>query len=177
MADVGQYMGEIRLFGGNYAPSGWALCNGQLLAISQNTALFSILGTNFGGDGRVTFGLPNLQDSTPVGMGSGPGLTERDLGEVGGATSVTLTSPELTVHTHNWGGSGNQGDVTTPGPDVVLAQSSPGQAYQTNVTGNLAQFSAEMLSYTGSGFPHNNLMPYIAVTFIIALQGLFPHRG
>jgi len=171
------FIGEIRIFCGNFAPKNWALCNGQLLSISQNTALFSLISTNFGGDGRVTFGLPNFQGGTPIGQGAGPGLTPRSVGETGGETGVTLTVQQIPAHAHDFGGSGNQGDVAAPAPGVVLAQSSPGQAYQTNATDNLKPFAPQMLSpSTGPGLPHNNVMPSLAATFIIALQGIFPQR-
>jgi microcystin-dependent protein len=171
------FVAEIRMFGGNFAPTGWALCNGQLLPISQNTALFSLLGTFYGGDGKSTFGLPNLQDSTPLCQGQGPGLSERFLGEASGSPSVTLLQSEMPLHSHAWGGSGNQGDQPAGSPDMVLTQSSPGQAYQTTTNANLAQFNPQMLGISGSSFPHNNMMPFLACTFILAMQGVFPPRS
>ncbi len=171
------FVAEIRMFGGNFAPVGWALCNGQLFPISQNTALFSLLGTFYGGDGKSTFALPNLEDSTPLCQGQGAGLSDRVIGEAAGSPFVTLLTSEMPAHNHNWGGSGNQGDRPSGQPDTVLAQSSPGNQYQTNTTQNLTQMYLGMLTVAGSSLPHNNMMPFLAVTFIIALQGVFPPRS
>ena len=171
------FVAEIRMFAGSFAPKGWATCDGQLLPISQNTALFSLLGTFYGGDGKSTFALPNLAGSVPIGQGQGPGLSDRFLGEASGTQTVTLLTSEMPQHTHNWGGSGNQGDVPAPSPNVVLTQSSPGQVYQTNTTANLAQMNFQMLTTAGSSLPHNNMMPFLTVFFIIAQQGVFPPRG
>ncbi len=178
MAD--QFLAEIRIFAGNFAPTGWALCNGQLLPISQNTALFSLLGTNYGGDGKSTFGLPNLQGSAPMAAGQGPGLSLRDLGEIGGEPNVTLLVSEMPAHTHtaqadaggggnavptnnSWGASGGRGRPAAP-----YAPSAPA----TNV-----QMNPQATSITGSGLPHNKMPPYLGMTFIIALQGIFPARS
>lgn len=171
------FVAEIKMFGGNYAPTGYALCNGQLMPLSQNTALFSLLGTFYGGDGKSTFALPNLEDSTPMCQGQGAGLTDRTIGETSGSPSVTLLTSEMPVHNQNWGGSSNQGDRPNGQPDTVLAQSSPGNQYQTNTTQNLTQMYPLMLTVAGSSLPHNNMMPFLAVTFIIALQGVFPARS
>jgi len=171
------FVAEIRIFAGNFAPTGWALCNGQLLPISQNTALFSLLGTYYGGDGKSTFGLPNLQDSAPVGQGQGAGLSDRFLGESFGVSFVTLLQSEIPAHTHFVGGNFNPADVKDPSPDVVLTKANPGLAYQSNTSSNLVQMNVNSLSIAGGSLPHNNMQPYLAMTFIIAMQGVFPPRG
>lgn len=175
MADP--FVAEIRMFAGNFAPKGWATCDGQLLPISQNTALFSLLGTFYGGDGKSTFALPNLAGSSPIGVGQGPGLTDRFLGEVGGTQSVTLLTSEMPFHNHNWGGSFNVGDVPKGQNDVVITQASSGQPYQTVSNANLTNLNPQALSIAGNNQPHNNMMPFLAVFFIIAMQGIFPPRG
>jgi microcystin-dependent protein len=170
MADP--FLAEIRMFAGNFAPSGWALCDGSVLPISQNTALFSLLGTNFGGDGRTTFALPNLQGAAPMFWGQGPGLSQRDIGETGGTTSVTLLPSELPPHTHTVGASGNDVDVASP------TNATPGPAsaslYRPDSDSTAA---ASAVGVVGGGQPHANQQPYLAVTFIIALQGVFPPRS
>ena len=174
MADP--FVAEIRMFAGNFAPTGWALCNGQLMSISQNTALFSLLGTFYGGDGRTTFGLPNLQGMTPIQQGQGAGLGQYDLGQTSGSDSVTLLVSEFPIHNHFVQGNFNAGDVFTPSPTVALTNSSPGNAY---ISGNqsLVQMSPQAISIAGSSLPHNNMMPFLTLTFIIALQGIFPPRS
>jgi len=175
MADP--FLGEIRPFAGNFAPRNWALCNGQLLSIAQNTALFSLLGTQFGGDGRVTFGLPNLQASVPLDQGQGPGLTPRDMGEVGGAPAVTLTTAEMPAHTHSYSGENVLATSTEPANNVVAgnrtvaAFTAPGMPGIQQVT-----MSPQGVGVSGGSAPHNNRQPFLAVTFIIALQGIFPQR-
>jgi microcystin-dependent protein len=170
------FVAEIRMFAGNFAPTGWALCNGQLLPISQNTALFSLVGTYYGGDGKSTFALPDLQGMTPIQQGQGSGLSDCFLGETSGVENVTLIESEIPFHTHSAQGNFNAGDVFTPGPTVVLTNSSPGNAYVTG-TASLTPMSFSAISVAGSSFPHNNMMPYLTVTFIIAMQGVFPPRG
>jgi microcystin-dependent protein len=157
MAD--QFIGEIRMFGGNFAPNGWAFCNGQLLSISQATALFSLLGTFYGGDGRSNFALPNLQNATPIGLGQGPGLTVRQIGETGGEATVALSGAQLATHTHP--ASSKQG--TTAQPDGAIPA-----AHGRYVAGAVALAGAQ---------PHNNRPPYLGLTFIIALVGIFPARS
>jgi microcystin-dependent protein len=170
-----QYLGEIRIFGGNFAPKDWAVCNGQLLAISSNTALFSILGTTFGGDGRVTFGLPNLQGSIPIHAGQGPGLSPYALGDAGGTDSVTLNTREVATHNHTFNcGSGGRGEMTT-----VAGNVNSDAPFQTNIYAAASDgttMSPTMLAPTPS-LPHENRQPYVALTFIIALAGIFPPRG
>jgi microcystin-dependent protein len=169
------FVAEIRMFAGNFAPTGWALCNGQLLPISQNTALFSLLGTQYGGDGKSTFALPDLEGSAPIGNGQGSGLSDYFQGQSSGTDTVTLLTSEIPIHNHFVQGNFNNGDVFTPGPTVVLANSDPGNAY-TAASANLVQMAFQAVTVNGSSLPHNNMMPYLTVTFIIAMQGVFPQR-
>jgi microcystin-dependent protein len=177
MADA--FVAEIRVFPFNFAPTGWAVCDGQLLPISQNTALFSLLGTTYGGDGRSTFALPNLQGAVPMHPGQGPGLSLHDLGEMGGSDTVTLIDSEMPAHTHTLRASADsQGaDLQGPGPARVLAKSTGGQAFQTATGANLTQMHWSSLAPAGGSQPHNNLQPSLALTFCIALQGIFPPRS
>jgi microcystin-dependent protein len=171
------FLGEIRMFGGNFAPYGWALCNGQLMSISQNTALFSLLGTNYGGDGRVTFGLPNLMGAAPMQQGQGPGLSSRYLGQTGGTPTVTLVSAEMPAHTHQANAFDGSGDATTPN-GAVWASAMTGRV-GTNLYSNAAPnqpMSPQAVGPTGGSQPHNNMPPYQCISFIIALQGIFPQR-
>jgi microcystin-dependent protein len=171
------FLAEIRMFGGNFAPTGWALCNGQLIPISQNTALFSLLGTNYGGDGRSTFALPNLMGMAPMQQGQGPGLSDRLLGETSGVPSVTLLTSQMPAHTHQVNAVDASGDVTTPG-NAVWASAMLGRA-GTNMYSDAApnQMMTPMTTaITGGSQPHNNMPPYLCVSFIIALQGIFPQR-
>jgi microcystin-dependent protein len=165
------YLGEVRMFGGNFAPSGWALCDGSLLPIQRYTALFSILGTTYGGDGKTTFGLPNLQGSAPMHWGDGPGLTPRSIGEAGGSTTVTLSQPQIPQHNHAVAASGSTADQTSPQGNVPAGA----QVYAPPPLA--AQLATSSIQPAGGGQPHNNMQPYQAVTFIIALQGIFPSRG
>jgi microcystin-dependent protein len=172
------FLAEIRIFGGNFAPRGWALCNGQLMSISQNTALFALLGVTYGGDGRVTFGLPNLQGASPMQQGQGAGLSPRSLGEIGGTPAVTLINAEMAMHTHTALSFDGAGDDTKP-TNNTWAQartSRSGDAlYSTGQAPNLLMNGQAVLP-TGGGQPHNNMPPYLTVTFIIALEGIFPQR-
>lgn len=167
------FLGEIRVFGGNFAPKGWSLCNGALMSIAQNSALFSILGTTYGGDGRVTFGLPNLQGNAPMNAGSGPGLTPRDLGETSGSTTVTLLQTELPSHTHTGTASATDGTQNTP---LVLAEAAIYGANPATAPDQIVAMAPAVAS-TGGSQPHNNMQPYLGMTFIIALEGIFPARG
>ena len=171
------FLAEIRMFGGNFAPRNWALCAGSLMAISQNTALFSLLGTNFGGNGTTTFGLPNLQGSVPLGAGSGAGLDAYTIGEVVGQTTVTLTTPQMPQHSHQIQGNPNIADLKAPTANTAFARSASGNAYAPD-TGNAfdAMDTSAFSAFAGGNGPHNNMQPYLAVTFIIALAGLFPQR-
>jgi len=172
MADP--FVAEIRIFPFNFAPTGWAFCNGQLLPISQNTALFSLLGTTYGGDGKSTFALPDLQGSVPMHPGQGPGLSLHDLGEQGGSETVTLLQSEIPLHSHQMrAATQDPANVKLVNPTASFALSQGGTLYQD--TGN-AQLAPEALSPGGGGLPHNNLMPYLTLNFCIALQGVFPPR-
>jgi microcystin-dependent protein len=174
MADP--FLGEIRIFAGNFAPTSWALCNGQLMAISQNTALFSILGTQYGGDGKTTFALPNLQGNAPMHQGQGPGLSVRVVGETGGATSATLIMNQMAIHTHSLSAASSLASGRDP-TNNPLARSRNGSAYGTNPNLNVVNMSTQAVSQTGGSQPHNNMQPYLGLTFIIALAGIFPPRS
>ena len=172
------FLAEVRMFGGNFAISGWALCNGQILSIAQNTALFSLLGTNFGGNGTSTFGLPNLQASVPMGAGNGAGLTPRVVGEVGGQTSVTLTQSTMPAHNHTAKCDTADGTQASPIGGVwaeVKVGKNATNYYVASTDGT--QMNAGALSIAGGNGAHNNLQPYLTVTFIIALQGIYPTRN
>ncbi|HEX8640488.1 MAG TPA: tail fiber protein [Allosphingosinicella sp.] len=175
MADP--FVAEIRIFGFNFAPTGWAQCNGQLLPISQNTALFSLLGTIYGGDGKSTFALPNLQGSVPIHTGNdqGPGLSQYDLGQQGGAQTVTLLQSEIPFHTHTVMVSSDPGDLQVGSPDRAYARSGSGFGYNAT-TNALTQMAPQALAPAGGSLPHNNMMPYLTFNFCIAMQGVFPQR-
>src|SRR5471032_1012792 len=166
MAD--QFVGEIRMFAGNFAPVGWAFCNGAILPISQNTALFSLLGTNYGGNGVSNFALPNLQGAFPVHAGAGPGLSQRSVGETGGSDTVTLTSAQLPAHGHGLEAV-SAATTGTPGNTVSLGPTSNGSALYRAPDVYLNTAPSDMGASGGSG-AHNNLPPYLAVNFIIAMQ-------
>jgi len=169
------FIAEIKMFGGNFAPRNFAMCSGQLLSIAQNTALFSLLGTTYGGDGKSTFALPNLQGRAPMHPGQGPGLSLHDLGETGGTEIVTLLASEIPVHSHALRANTiDLGDTNVPSPNASLAQSSGGTLYQTVANTTMA---AETLATSGGGQPHNNMQPYLTLYFNIALQGVFPPRS
>jgi microcystin-dependent protein len=171
------FIGEIRIFGGNFAPKGWAFCNGQLMSISQNTALFSLLGTTYGGDGRTTFALPNLQGSAPLMAGQGNGLSQYDLGQIGGAPTVTLPSTALPAHTHAVSGTTTPGSVADPAGDVwSVAGVARGTVMYSANAGSAPQMNPQAFAPAGSSQPHNNMPPYLVLTFIIALQGIYPSR-
>lgn len=173
MADP--FVAEIRIFPFNFAPKGWAFCNGQLLPISQNTALFSLLGTTYGGDGKSTFALPNLQGRAPMHPGQGPGLSLHDLGESGGSEAVTLLESEIPAHSHTLMGSNQPGEDPTPSNEA-MARSVGASLYQTNTSQNLVAMAFQALPPAGGSLPHNNMMPYLTLNFNIALQGVFPPR-
>jgi microcystin-dependent protein len=171
------FLAEVRPCGFTFAPRGWALCNGQLMSIAQNTALFSLLGTTFGGDGRVTFGLPNfMQGRAPLGSGQGPGLSPRTLGETGGLPAVTLIPAETAAHGHTWSASSTVANVSAPAPTVSLARSKGTMAYAPANAPYTPLDPGAVSMAPGSGQPHNNLMPYQVITYVIALQGIFPQR-
>jgi microcystin-dependent protein len=168
------FVGEVRVFAGNFPPSGWAFCNGQLLPISQNTALFSLLGTYYGGDGLSTFALPDLRGRVPIHPGQGPGLTHRTLGETGGTETHVLTMAEMPAHTHTVAASSANGAADSPAGRVMAR--SPAAVPQYAATAN-ADLSGMAVAPSGGSQPHNNMQPYLAVTYIIALQGIFPPRS
>ena len=171
-----QFVAEIRIFPFNFPPTGWAFCNGQLMPISQNTALFSLLGTFYGGDGKSTFALPGLQDSAPMQSGQGQGLSLRDLGEQSGVESITLLQSEMPVHTHTlMANAFDPADLNTPLPARILALSQGVAAYQPAAS-NLGLMAPQGLPQAGGGLPHNNMQPYLTLNFCIALQGIFPQR-
>jgi microcystin-dependent protein len=165
------------MFAGNFAPTGWAQCNGQLLPISQNTALFSLLGTSYGGDGKSTFALPDLEGAAPLGQGQGAGLSEYFIGQTSGTDTVTLLSSEMPIHNHTMQGAFQQADLNGPTALSLYTRSTPGNAYMTNSTQNLVNMNPQMLTIAGSSLPHNNMMPFLTVLFIIAMQGVFPPRS
>ena len=167
------FIGEIRMFAGNFAPRNWAFCDGQLLAISQNDALFSLLGTIYGGDGRTTFGLPDLRSRTPIHAGTGPGLSPRRIGERGGVETVTLTTAQLPAHGH--GGAVAVDDVansSSPAGNTLADSSTP-----VYVPGGADGMNATSVSAAGGGQAHPNMMPFQAIHFIISLFGIFPSRN
>ena len=175
MADP--FVAEIRIYPFNFAPRGWAFCDGQLLPISQNTALFSLLGTTYGGDGRSNFALPNLQGRAPMHPGQGPGLSLHDLGETGGTEKVTLLTAEIPMHSHALAASNEIGEDRQAAGEAV-ARSTGGALYGPVPAppAALAALAPEALPVTGGSQPHNNLMPYLTLNFCIALQGVFPPR-
>ena len=172
MAD--QFVAEVRLFGCNFAPTGWATCDGQLMPINQNTALFSLLGTNYGGNGTSNFALPNLRDSIAVGAGNGAGLTPRQVGETGGSTTVTLLESQMPQHDH---GLMAALSPTTGNPTgAALAPTATGAAaYHAAVA--TTSMAASALAMAGSSQPHENRQPALVLNFCIALQGIFPPRA
>jgi len=171
------FIGEIKMVGFNFAPRGWALCSGQLLQIAQNTALFSILGTTYGGDGRTTFGLPDLQGRSPMHAGNGPGLSSRILGQQTGAESVTLSGAQAAAHAHTWQVADELGNQTTPAGNA-LARSPTGRGgYLLYGPGPTAAMAPEVVADAGGGQAHNNMQPALVVNFVIALEGVFPSRN
>jgi len=171
------FVAEIRIFGFNFPPKGWAFCNGQILPISQNTALFSLLGTTYGGDGKSNFGLPDLQGSSPMQSGQGPGLSLRDLGEVGGEQTVTLLPTEIPAHTHTALGGASGGDASPSGKTWGGAIKGHAVPLYAPPGTNMVQMSPLALSVAGGNLPHNNMPPYLALVYCIALQGIYPARG
>lgn len=176
MADP--FVAEIRIFPFNFAPKGWAWCDGQVMPISQNTALFSLLGTTYGGNGKSNFALPDLQGRAPMHPGQGPGLSLHDLGETGGSETVTLLESEIPAHAHAISASSNAADeegTKQPAGAIPGVQQDANQLY--TALSSAAAFNAQALAPAGGDQPHNNLMPYLTFYFCIALQGVFPPRG
>jgi microcystin-dependent protein len=173
-----QFLAEVRIFPLNFAPVGWAFCNGQLMPISQNTALFSLLGITYGGDGRTTYGLPNMQGRAPMHPGQGPGLSSHILGEAAGSPTVTLLSTEMPSHGHPMNAEARlPAAAKIPGPTAAFARTASNVTpYEASVTNNVTMYPTT-IGPAGNNAPHNNMMPYLTLNFCIALQGVFPVRG
>lgn len=167
------FVGEIRMFAGNFAPRGWAFCDGQLLAVSQNDALFSLLGTIYGGDGRTTFGLPDLRGRIPIHQGTGPGLSPRRLGAKSGGENETLTTNQLASHTHDWNANTAPGTGSSP-QGKVTAQSAAPRIYRNE--DQAIDLASTTIANNGGSRSHTNLMPTLCINFIIALVGIYPSR-
>ena len=170
-----QFVAEIRIFPFNFPPTGWAFCAGQLMPLSQNTALFSLLGTTYGGDGKSTFALPDLQGNAPMQPGQGQGLSLRDLGEMSGVESITLLQSEIPVHTHTLRAvSQDPADQQQPTPARTFATSQQANAFAPAASS--VMMAPQTIAPAGGGLPHNNMQPYLTLNFCIALQGIFPAR-
>jgi len=165
------FIGQIMMFGGNFAPRGWALCDGSLLPISQNQALFSILGTTYGGDGKTNFALPDLRGRAPIHAGSGPGLSPRKLGQKGGVEQVTLTTSQIPSHSHTL-----QGRSDAAGSDDPSGRSLGKSNIYARQAADTAM-AASSITATGGGQPHENMQPFLGINFIIALVGVYPSRS
>jgi microcystin-dependent protein len=169
------FLGEVRLFGGNFAPVGWALCDGQLLSISQNTALFSLLGVSYGGDGIQTFALPDLRGRVPAHQGQGSGLSSYVVGESYGVESVTLSTTQIPAHSHSVNASSSKGNKASPIGEYPATDAAGVTAeYNSSPSGTM---NAGVISPTGGSQPHENRQPTLVLTWIIALQGIFPSRS
>ena len=166
------YVGQIKMFAGNFAPAGWALCNGQLLPISENEALFAILGTTYGGDGQTTFALPDLRGRVPMHTGTGAGLTPRVLGEMGGSETVTMTINQMPAHSHLVAGTTNDGNQSSPTGAIFANTKILDKEYSDAASDTTMK--PTMIGNTGGNQPINNVQPYLAVNFIISLYGIFP---
>lgn len=173
MADP--FVAEIRIFPFNFAPKGWAWCDGQLLPLSQNTALFSLLGTTYGGDGKSNFALPDLQGRAPMHPGQGPGLSLHDLGESGGSETVTLLESEIPSHNHSMGAQTTPLGGVASGQNATLSRPASGNLY-TATNSPQVQMASSTLAPAGGDQPHNNMQPYLTLYFCIALQGVYPPR-
>jgi microcystin-dependent protein len=169
------FLGEIRIFAGKYVPNGWAFCQGQLLSISQSSALFSLIGAIYGGDGKVTFALPNLQGNAPMHWGTGTGLTPRSLGETGGSTTILLNQNQMPSHNHLLVGVNDDADLQVPSASVALAKSVNATLYNSSITGGKPLNSAAV-GLVGGGQAHNNMQQYLPLNFCIAMQGIYPQR-
>jgi microcystin-dependent protein len=173
------FLGEIRMVGFNFAPRGWALCNGQLMSIAQNTALFSLLGTTYGGNGQTTFALPDLRGRAPLHQGQGPGLTPRTIGESSGSEAVTLLITEIPAHTHLLEASSGTGNANTATSNFIASTSDPntGEAFNSFATAANTTMNPASIGVSGGSQPHENMQPYLCVNFVIALEGIFPSRN
>ena len=176
MADP--FVAEIRMFGFNFAPTGWAMCNGQLMPISQNTALFSLLGTTYGGDGKSTFALPNMQGNSALHPGQGQGLSLYDLGQESGTETVTLLTSEMPSHSHSPTNAKTTGGQASPTGNMWGTSNAAKAAanFYAPAIGTAQNMNPLALGLTGGSQPHNNMMPYLTINFCIALQGVFPPR-
>ena len=170
------YIGEIRAFAGNFAPEGWALCDGSLLAIASNTALFSLIGTTYGGDGQNTFALPDLRGRAVIHQGTGTGLSPYVIGEQVGTETVTLAAGQMPSHAHSFAATTAAGNTQTPGPSVVLASTASGFPIYDGTATPVA-LAPRAVSSVGGSAPHNNRQPYLAITYIISLSGIYPSRS
>ncbi|MGM3274834.1 phage tail protein [Ralstonia sp. 24A2] len=174
------YIGEIRLFAGNFAPAGWLLCQGQLISIADNETLYMLLGTTYGGNGQTTFGLPNMQGRLPIGQGQGPNLTNRVIGQSIGVDSVTLTINQIPAHTHTISATSAAASTITPGPGVLLATTPDTKPFYDDGTPNppgKAAMAPQTIGTTGSSQPHSNHMPTASINYIIATAGIFPSQS
>ena len=169
------FIGEIRMFAGNFAPAGWAFCDGQLMPISENDALFTLIGTTYGGDGQETFGLPNLQSRIPLHSGTGPGLTNKTLGESAGVEAVTLSTQQIPIHNHAFLVSTSSGTGTSPA-NAVLASGSNVSIFRPDVI-PIQPMNPASLSPVGGSQPHDNMHPFICINYIISLFGIFPQQN
>jgi microcystin-dependent protein len=169
------FLATVLMFGGNFAPLGWAFCNGQLLSIAQNTALFSLLGTTFGGDGQTTFALPDLRGRLPLHWGQGPGLSNYDLGQASGTESVTLTGNNLPSHTHPFQILANESDPDSKVPANAFFAANPNNFYATTQDGT--KMGLQTTGPAGGNQPMTIIQPYLCVSFIIALEGIYPSRN
>ena len=174
---------EIRMFAGNFAPRGWAFCQGQLMSIAQNTALFSLIGTTYGGDGQTTFGLPDFRGRTNVGTGQGPGLSNIDLGEVSGSESVTLITQQLPQHNHTVGASTSNANIANPNGNtlavgqVTVSGTTDAVSMYVSGTNPNVSLNPQTGGFTGGSQPHNNMQPYLGMNYIICLEGIYPSRN
>ncbi|RHW77999.1 phage tail protein [Colwellia sp. RSH04] len=175
------FIAEVRMFTCDFAPRGWSFCNGQLVPISQNTALFSLIGQTYGGDGRTTCALPNLTDRVPMHPGQGPGLTRRNLGEQLGTETVTLTEEQLPAHNHSLFGVDEKGDSERPSNDCFMSQEGGNRQERTYYLSDSATTDTELspatLGSSGGNLPHNNMQPFLGVNFCIAMEGTYPSRS
>ncbi|RFS15515.1 phage tail protein [Emticicia sp. C21] len=174
------YIAEIRMFAGNFAPRGWAFCQGQLLSIAQNTALFSLLGTTYGGNGQTTFGLPDLRGRVPIGTGQGPGLTSRNLGEVGGSETNTLLISQMPAHIHTLNASANGPTINTANGNLLASQSRSNGGTMPNVyapNSGAVPMGGSAIGVAGGSQPVNNIQPYLGINFIICMEGIYPSRN
>jgi microcystin-dependent protein len=169
------FISEIYMGGLNFAPRGYALCQGQLMSIAANTALFALVGTTFGGNGTTTFGLPDLRGRVPMGQGNGPGLTPRSLGELGGTENVTLLTTQIPSHTHQYNAVSDAGDTAAPSGAYLANTGALDKEYKTS--GTIVPMNTNAVGATGGSQPHGNIQPYLVLNFYIATEGIFPSRN